>query len=132
MHRAGVDPRGRGAVPPAAGGAARGRDRVVRHVAAGADPTFIDARTGWYGASILKAAPSFPGETTFDKLYVTHDGGANWSPLGTSSGFIGGRMDFMSSSVGWALSSLADLQFALLMTTDGGRSWQPLNAVVIG
>jgi len=105
---------------------------VLPGVATGGDPTFIDARTGWYGASILKAAPSFPGEATFDKLYVTHDGGASWSPLGTSSGFMGGRMDFISSSVGWALSSLADLQFALLMTTDGGRSWQPLNAVVVG
>jgi photosystem II stability/assembly factor-like uncharacterized protein len=93
----------------------------------GAEPSFIDARTGWYGASILKAAPSFPGETTFDKLYVTHDGGSNWSAVAATNGFDGGRMEFVSSNVGWALGLPS-----LLITTDGGRSWQPLNPVVIG
>ena len=93
----------------------------------GVVPTFIDARTGWYGAAILKSAPSFPGETTFDKLYVTHDGGANWSPIAGVAGFDGGAMDFISPTIGWALSSPS-----LLLTTDGGRSWQPLDPVVIG
>ena len=67
---------------------------VLPGVAAGADPTFIDARTGWYGASVLQAAPSYLGETTFDKLYVTHDGGSSWNATGTGSGFSGGPMQF--------------------------------------
>jgi photosystem II stability/assembly factor-like uncharacterized protein len=93
----------------------------------GADPTFIDALTGWYGASILKAAPSFAGETTFDKLYLTHDGGATWSPVNAVTPFDGGALQFISATLGWALNSPT-----LLLTTDGGRSWQPLNPVVVG
>jgi len=93
----------------------------------GPNPTFIDARTGWYGSSILKAVPSFPGETTFDKLYVTHDGGAAWSPVATTTAFEGGTFEFISPTIGWALYSPS-----LLITTDGGRSWQALNPVVIG
>jgi photosystem II stability/assembly factor-like uncharacterized protein len=100
---------------------------VLPGVAAfGADPTFSDGQTGWYGSSILKAAPSFPGETTFDKLYVTHDGGATWTPVATTA-FDGGTIEFISAIIGWALNSPS-----LLITTDEGRSWQPLNPVVIG
>ncbi|TMD43022.1 MAG: hypothetical protein E6I88_02695 [Chloroflexi bacterium] len=105
---------------------------VLPGVAAGADPTFIDARTGWYGASVLQAAPSYLGETTFDKLYVTHDGGSSWNATGTGSGFSGGPMQFISSSLGWALGSLANLQPALLTTSDGGRTWTSLNPAVTG
>ena len=90
-------------------------------------PTFIDARTGWYGSSILKAAPAFPGETAFDELYVTHDGGVSWSPLADATAFPGGAMQFVTPTTGWAYKFPS-----LLMTTDGGKSWQPLNAVVTG
>lgn len=93
----------------------------------GAEPTFIDARTGWYGASILKPSPAFPGETTFDKLYVTRDGGASWSPVSATTALEGGWIQFISPTVGWALYPPS-----LVITTDGGRSWQPLNPVVTG
>ena len=92
-----------------------------------AEPTFIDARTGWYGASILKASPTYPGETIPDKIYVTHDGGSSWSPVSTTVAFGGGWIQFISPSIGWALNLPS-----LSMTTDGGRSWQPLNPVVVG
>jgi len=92
-----------------------------------AEPSFIDARTGWYAASILKASPTFPGETTFDRLYVTHDGGASWSPVPSTIALGGGWIQFISPTVGWALYPPA-----LVITTDGGRGWQPLNPVVIG
>jgi photosystem II stability/assembly factor-like uncharacterized protein len=75
----------------------------------------------------LKAAPSFPGETTFDNLYVTHDGGTSWSPVAAVTAFDGGNIEFISPSMGWALRPPS-----LLITTDGGRSWQPLNPVVTG
>jgi photosystem II stability/assembly factor-like uncharacterized protein len=101
---------------------------VLPGVAAyGANPAFIDARTGWYGSSILKTVPSFPGETTFDKLYLTHDGGSTWSPVPTTTAFEGGTFQFIGPTIGWALYSPS-----LLLTTDGGRSWQPLNPVLIG
>jgi len=92
-----------------------------------AEPSFIDGRTGWYVASILKASPTFPGETTFDKLYVTHDSGASWSPVPATPGLEGGWIQFISSTTGWALYPPS-----LITTTDGGRSWQPLNPVVTG
>jgi photosystem II stability/assembly factor-like uncharacterized protein len=101
---------------------------VLPGVAAfGGDPTFIDARTGWYGSSILKAAPSFAGETIFDKLYVTHDGGASWSPVADATAFPGGAMQFISPTTGWVLTLPS-----LRITTDGGRSWQPISPVVTG
>jgi len=95
--------------------------------ALGRVPTFVDARTGWYGSSVLKAAPSFVGETTFDKLYVSHDGGASWNPVATVSPFDGGTLQFISTMVGWSLYSPS-----LQVTFDGGRSWQALNPVVTG
>lgn len=106
---------------------------VLPGVGAGSDPTFIDARTGWYAASILKTAlPSFPGDMTFDKLYMTQDGGLSWRPVEPDSGFNGGTIEFLTSNVGWALPSTGDLRPSLLMTSDGGRTWSELHPVVTG
>jgi photosystem II stability/assembly factor-like uncharacterized protein len=123
---------GTGVVYATHDGGATWAAHVLPGVASGAEPTFIDARTGWYAASIPKSAPSFPGETTFDNLYMTTDGGASWRSVGLASGFSGGEMDFVTSNVGWALSSLVDFKPSLLMTTDGGRTWIELHPAVIG
>ncbi len=98
----------------------------------GGDPTLIDGRTGWFAAAILKPSATIPGETSFDRLYTTHDGGATWTPLATTGNFHGGSLDFVSPTTGWALSDLGQSTETLLETTDGGRSWQQLRPIVIG
>jgi photosystem II stability/assembly factor-like uncharacterized protein len=96
-------------------------------------PVFLDARNGWFAAFVPKPG-ALHNELDFDQLYVTHDGGATWTPLATSANFRGGDMDFVSTTTGWALMGigLSPDQQTLLRTTDGGHSWERLFPVVTG
>lgn len=96
----------------------------------GGTPSFVDGRTGWQWASILKPTTLVPNDTAFDNLYLTHDGGATWTPLPKPSpGFLGGEMQFINSTTGWVLSAVGPAQ-TLLKTTDGGQSWRQLTPTV--
>ena len=100
-------------------------------VSAGYGPSFIDGRSGWLSAVATKPG-GFPGETTVEGLYLTHDGGASWTPLATGGTFPGGRLDFISAREGWALPGAGDLPLTILHTRDGGRSWEKIFPSVDG
>lgn len=76
---------------------------------------FVDRQHGWVSS---------------DRLYRTEDGGQHWTafPLpeeASSESFW--QMDFVSETLGWAVSGARKTKEALLFqTTDGGQSWQVL------
>jgi len=74
------------------------------------DTDFISADQGWATA----------GST----LFATSDGGQHWTRIATSAPFTQvSNLDFVSNTVGYALSGSSDAGSALLKTTDGGQTW---------
>jgi photosystem II stability/assembly factor-like uncharacterized protein len=80
---------------------------------------FVDMQHGWFSG---------------DRLYRTEDGGRDFRafPLpeeASSEGFL--HMDFVSPTLGWALSVVSQTKrFLLLQTTNGGQSWTVLAPTV--
>lgn len=61
-------------------------------------------------------------------LYHTDDGGSHWTRLSPGAPFKHiAYLDFVSDTVGWALSSTASASSLLLKTVDGGRTWTTLS-----
>lgn len=61
-------------------------------------------------------------------LYLTDDGGSHWTRLSPGAPFEHiAYLDFVSDTIGWALSSTASASSLLLKTVDGGRTWTPLS-----
>jgi photosystem II stability/assembly factor-like uncharacterized protein len=57
-------------------------------------------------------------------LYSTSDGGAHWLKLSPGASFNHiAQLDFVSATLGWAISSPTPTVSSLLKTVDGGRSW---------
>jgi photosystem II stability/assembly factor-like uncharacterized protein len=57
-------------------------------------------------------------------LYGTVDGGNHWLKLSPGASFKHiAQLDFVSTTVGWAISSTTPTASSLLKTLDGGRSW---------
>ena len=87
------------------------------------DVSFVGAQDGWIVGS----------EGSFDDVGVilhTSDGGATWSPQGSSlgAGLVG--VDFVDAQDGWAISNDpwgmgAGANTAIERTTDGGVTWVP-------
>jgi len=74
------------------------------------------------------------GETEQSKglrgLFWTFDAGRTWSWASTLD--WDGDLDFVSSLVGWGVAENAEGRTRLLMTVDGGRSWEEIKPVVAG
>ncbi len=71
---------------------------------------FIDMDHGWASDGTL--------------LYVTSDGGQQWAKLAPGGGFQHvTRLDFVSSSIGWAIGATGSHVPSLLKTVDGGKTW---------
>jgi photosystem II stability/assembly factor-like uncharacterized protein len=71
---------------------------------------FIDVNHGW------------ASDGTF--LYMTSDGGHHWTKLSPGANFKNAtHLDFVSSNIGWAISSTASNSASLLKTVDGGHTW---------
>jgi hypothetical protein len=72
--------------------------------------------------------------STGERLYRTEDGGRDFRafPLpeeASSEGFL--HMDFVSPTLGWAISVVRQTkQFLLLQTTNGGQNWTVLAPTV--
>ena len=82
---------------------------------------FATPDQGWMLGSLQNDA-SASGE-----LYLTKDGGRNWTPL-TSTGWQG-IPDFIGLQTGWVVARNAE-QRALVVTHDGGKTWQELKPVL--
>jgi photosystem II stability/assembly factor-like uncharacterized protein len=64
-------------------------------------------------------------------LYSTGDGGNHWTKLSPSGSFKNiVQLDFISATVGWAISSTTSASSSLLKTADGGRTWTTISSTV--
>jgi photosystem II stability/assembly factor-like uncharacterized protein len=98
---------------PATGSAARGALPVTCEKYG---LTFLNSTTGWVAGGCLNAPPFF---------YVTHNGGATWSPQAIDCGencyldppqFTSPLDGYMTGQLGLEM---------LFVTRDGGKTWQP-------
>lgn len=59
-------------------------------------------------------------------LLVTSDGGQHWTRLAVSTNFKHvTELDFVSATLGWAISDQGNGSSFLLKTRDGGQTWTP-------
>jgi len=78
---------------------------------------FIDTNHGWASDGTL--------------LYVTGDGGQQWAKLAPGDIFQHvTQLDFVSSSIGWAIGATASSAPNLLKTGDGGHTWTALSYTI--
>jgi photosystem II stability/assembly factor-like uncharacterized protein len=80
----------------------------------------LDGQTAWLMSS---------GPGAKSRIYKTADGGAHWSPLYTNpdaAGFFD-ALAFWDVRRGVVLGDPVDGQFVILMTEDGGQTWQRRN-----
>jgi photosystem II stability/assembly factor-like uncharacterized protein len=85
--------------------------------------TFLDARTGWLIAQIHQSSAP-PKSAPLAALFHTNNGGRSWSQLHRvsreTSSFFPNGITFLTATTGWMTAGSL-----LLMTRDGGRTWQP-------
>jgi photosystem II stability/assembly factor-like uncharacterized protein len=78
---------------------------------------FVDRQHGW--------------ATDGKMLYRTSDGGQHWIKLSQNANFKQvTSLDFVSSTLGWAISGQGKNSSLLLKTTDGGQTWTPIPIMI--
>jgi photosystem II stability/assembly factor-like uncharacterized protein len=90
---------------------------------------FSDAQHGWMvDTHCVNGCTSL--ETTFS---ATSDGGQHWSPLASGEALKAVfELDFLTSTLGWALSRSGSGAIVVLTTGDGGRTWTQVTPVLLG
>ena len=79
--------------------------------------SFADMQHGW--------------ATDGTTLYSTNNGGNHWLKLSPGASFKNiTQLDFVSDTVGWAISSTASNTSSLLKTIDGGRTWTTIPSTI--
>lgn len=88
---------------------------------------YVSTLAGWK----LQIAPSElqAGEGLTCILVWTQDGGRSWSDVATMA--CDTQLDFVSSEVGWALTTIERGVTQLQRTDDGGHTWEPMQPVTI-
>ncbi len=75
---------------------------------------FLDTQHGWV--------------TDGTSLLMTSDGGQHWTRLAASANFKHvSQLDFVSGTLGWAISDQGNGSSFLLKTMDGGQTWMPIS-----
>jgi len=75
---------------------------------------FLDRQHGWV--------------TDGTSLFMTSDGGQHWTRLAASTNFKQvTQLDFVSGTLGWAISDQGNGSSFLLKTIDGGQTWTPIS-----
>jgi photosystem II stability/assembly factor-like uncharacterized protein len=79
---------------------------------------FLDMQHGWATDGTI--------------LYSTSDGGQHWTKLSSSPSFtMVTDLNFVSSTIGWAISRRGNSSSSILLkTTDGGQSWTPISSTI--
>ena len=78
---------------------------------------FLDMQHGWL--------------TDGTTLFITNDGGQQWTKLTPSANFKQvTQLDFVSESTGWAISNQSSGSSILLKTTDSGKTWSQITLVI--
>ncbi|HEY7125280.1 MAG TPA: hypothetical protein VH540_15105 [Ktedonobacterales bacterium] len=89
---------------------------------------FSDARHGW----MLNRMWVNGGSSLQTTLSTTSDGGQHWNALPGSAAVDGiSELDFLSSTLGWALSRAYNGAVTLLKTDDGGRTWAQVTPLLL-
>jgi photosystem II stability/assembly factor-like uncharacterized protein len=79
---------------------------------------FVDMQHGWASDGSV--------------LYMTSDGGNHWIKLSPNESFKHiSLLDFVSSTIGWAISSAPSMPSSLLKTIDGGRTWTTISTMIL-
>jgi photosystem II stability/assembly factor-like uncharacterized protein len=79
---------------------------------------FVDMQHGWASDGSV--------------LYMTSDGGNHWIKLSPNESFKNiSLLDFVSSTIGWAISSAKSMPSSLLKTIDGGRTWTVISSMIL-
>jgi photosystem II stability/assembly factor-like uncharacterized protein len=108
-----------------------GKTWIISDMPAGldADIEFVDASTGW----LLIGNPY---ESPEGHLYQTTDGGQSWTLI-KRTGWADARLSFVDPQTGWAVACTDAFCYqpkakqALIMTTDGGKTWQILEPQIV-
>jgi len=85
------------------------------------DTFLLDPQQGWFLGHIKQQ------ENDASSLYVTANGGASWTPVKNVNWH--GLPQFVDAKNGWVLAS-AGPEKAFVRTTDGGKTWSEVKAVL--
>lgn len=78
---------------------------------------FVDKQHGWATDGMI--------------LYRTSDAGQRWTKLSPGASFKQvTSLDFVSSTLGWAIGGQGNNSSLLLKTTDGGQTWTPIPSTI--
>jgi photosystem II stability/assembly factor-like uncharacterized protein len=89
------------------------------------NPMFIDASEGFIAGITVDPATRV---RSFDRLYVTHDGGQSWQGIKPNHELQ--ILDFATPRAGWSLYAKGNAPPQLLITSDGGATWSVIQPVV--
>jgi photosystem II stability/assembly factor-like uncharacterized protein len=85
------------------------------------DTFLLDSNQGWFLGHIKRQ------DDDASTLYVTTNGGAGWNPVKNVS--WRGLPQFVDAKNGWVLAS-AGMEKAFVRTSDGGKTWSEVKAVL--
>ncbi len=90
---------------------------------------FSGSGTGSIGADFISASQGWAAAGS--TLFATSDGAQTWTMVATSANFTQvSNLDFVSNTVGYALSGSSGTGSALLKTTDGGQTWTVVTPIL--
>ncbi len=91
------------------------------------DVQFLSADIGWLFIQDFYESDDHQNTKMLTTIFQTADGGNTWNKLSQVN--WSGNFSFISSNEGWGLA-INDREQALVVTQDGGRSWDILETKI--